>query len=837
MTLEFMKKFNILLIVSLLFCSYSYGQDGGRERMKNIPDSVRKNMPKIGTVSGTLVEANGGKAVAYASIAVISVRDSSIVGGALSDEKGRFNITELPMGRLRLRVTFIGYATQNLDPFILNPMQPDYDAGSIRLNASMAKLKEVEVTAEKLDLINSLDKKVYNLDKNIVNTGGTITDAMQNIPSVTVDIDGNVALRGSENVTILIDGKPSGMLGSDRKAVLNQIPASAVEQIEVITNPSAKYDASGMAGIINIKTKKEKMQGMNGTVSVGIGTNDKYNFSLGLNNRSAKVNLYANYSFRHDKRSSTGDAYQLNFYPTRDSYSFTNLSSGNRKSDFHTGKLGADFYLNKNNTLGINGSLTTRSGTDPEQNEYVFRDSEGTVYNSYQSSAFSDEKNDGADVNLDYRRTWSGSKRELSATAGYSTNVRSDKNENLSSTYAIGNIPYQKTDNKNTYSSLILQTDFMQPIAASGKIESGLKSTLRDIDNDQKVFSYDQLSDAYLVNALKTDHFIYNEQVLGGYLMYTGKWKKIDYNAGLRAEQTLSEGDSKSAMTTFSNDYLSFFPSAFLKYSFTEQRELQLSYSRRVNRPETRSLNPYTDYSDSLFLRTGNPYIKPEFVQSYELAYSTPLGPVDFTATVYYRYTNDMISRFRTLDTATTVSTLTFVNFNSSENIGAEFVLRYEYKKIGSVMGTVNLFQNKIKAGNIESDLQSDSKQWNGRLNFNIKAGRTTSLQITANYMSPRVSPTSKFKGMSGVDAGIKQDLWKGKGSLSLNVSDIFNTRKFRISHFDDFYTSEYTRTRESRVATLTLSYRFGKQDSNLFQRKKNQRTQQQGENIDMIDY
>ena len=325
--------------------------------MKNIPDSVRKNMPKIGTVSGNLVEANGGKAVAYASIAVIWGRDSCIVGGALSDEKGRFNINELPMGRLRLRVTFIGYATQNLDPFILNPMQPDYDAGSIRLNASMAKLKEVEVTAEKLDLINSLDKKVYNLDKNIVNTGGTITDAMQNIPSVTVDIDGNVALRGSENVSILIDGKPSGMLGSDRKAVLNQIPASAVEQIEVITNPSATYDASGMAGIINIKTKKEKMQGMNGTVSVGIGTNDKYNFSLGLNNRSAKVNLYANYSFRHDKRSSTGDAYQLNFYPTRDSYSFTNLSSGNRKSDFHTGKLGADFYLNKNNTLGINGSL------------------------------------------------------------------------------------------------------------------------------------------------------------------------------------------------------------------------------------------------------------------------------------------------------------------------------------------------------------------------------------------------------------------------------------------------------------------------------------------------
>lgn len=815
---------------------FSFGQRGEGGRIQNNPDSIRKNMPKIGSVSGILVDA-ASHPVSYASIAVINVRDSAIVGGAMSDEKGRFSIKELPLGRLRLRITFIGYATLNLDPFILNPMKPEYDAGSIRLSESAEKLKVVEVSAEKLEVINSLDKKVYNLDKNIVNTGGTVTEAMQNIPSVTVDIDGNVSLRGSENVTILIDGKPSGMLGSDRKAVLSQIPASAVEQIEVITNPSAKYDASGMAGIINIKTKKEKMSGMNGTVSAGIGTNNKYNFSLGLNNRTKITNLYFNYSYRHDTRTSTGDASQLNFYPERDPYSFTNLSSGKRKSDFHTGKLGADFYLNKNNTLGINGSLNTRSGNDPEQNEYVFKDKEGTVYNQYQSSSGGDEKNDGGDINLDYKRSWTKSKRELSATAGYSINERSDAGVVQNSTYGIGFTPYQKSDNQNNYSSLILQTDLMQPIATSGKLEAGLKSTLRTIDNDQKIYSFDQPTNSYLLNNIRSDKFNYTEQILGGYLMYTGKLKKFDYSAGLRAEQTLTEGESFTALKTFTNDYLSFFPSAFLKYNLAEQKELQISYSRRVNRPETRALNPYTDYSDSLFLRTGNPYIKPEFVQSYELAYTSPFGPLDLTATIYYRYTNDMISRFRILDTATTVSTLTYVNFNSSENIGAELVLRYDIKGFASVMGSVNAFRNTIKASNIESDLQSESKQWNARLNFNFKAGKTTSFQITGNYMSPRVSPTSKFKGMSGVDAGVKQDLWKGKGSLSFNISDIFNTRKFRISHFDDYYTSEYTRTRESRVATLSLSYRFGKQDSNLFQRKKNQRTQQQGENMDTIDY
>ena len=832
-----MNKYYILLVFSALLSANSFAQGGGMERRQNIPDSLRKSMPKIGTVSGSLLDGISGKAVSYASIAVFSSRDSSIVGGALSDEKGRFTINELPMGRLYLRITFIGYATQSLEPFILSPMKPDYNAGSIRLNASAERLKEVEVSAEKLDLITTLDKKVYNLDKNIVNTGGTITEAMQNIPSVTVDIDGNVSLRGSENVTILIDGKPSGMLGSDRRAVLSQIPANAVEQIEVITNPSAKYDASGMAGIINIKTKKEKMKGMNGNVAAGIGTNDKYNFSLGLNSRSSKVNLYTNYSFRHETRKFTGESNQLNYFPDHDPYSFTNESQGSRKSDFHTGKLGADFYLNKNNTLGLSGSLTKRQGTDPDQNQYVFLDQDGAIYNQYQSSSEGDEKNDGADINLDYRRTWSGSQRELSATGGYSMNNRSDLGEVQNSTYGIGFIPYQKSDNQNEYSSLILQTDLVQPVASTGKMEAGLKSTLRNIDNNQLIYSYDFPSDAYLLNAIKSDNFKYNEQVAGAYILYTGKWKKFDYNAGIRAEQTLSEGESITTMQTFTNDYLSFFPSAFLKYTIGKNKELQISYSRRVNRPDTRSLNPYTDYSDSLFLRTGNPYLKPEHVQLYELAYSAPVGPVSMTATVYYRYTDDMISRFRTLDTATTVSTLTYVNFNSSQNIGAELVLRYEYKSIFSVMGTVNAFQNTIKANNIESDLQSESKQWNGRLNLNVKAGKTTSLQITGNYMSPRISPTSKFKGMSGVDAGIKQDIWKGKGSLSLNVSDIFNTRNFRVSHFEDYYESEFTRTRESRVATVTLSYRFGKQDSNLFQRKKNQRGQQQGEGMEMIDY
>ncbi|HRH65450.1 MAG TPA: TonB-dependent receptor [Bacteroidia bacterium] len=776
--------------------------------------------------------------VMFAAVAVISARDSSVVGGALSDAKGNFAIEDLPMGRFRLRITILGYGTLFTEPFPLFPQNPESDAGIIKIDPSAASLKEVNVSAEKLDLINSLDRKIYNVDKNIVNTGGTVTEVLSNIPSVSVDMDGKVSLRGTENVTILIDGKPSGVLGGDRKAVLQQIPASAVDQIEVITNPSAKFDADGMGGIINIKTKKGKLKGMNGTVSAGIGTNDKYNFSLGLNNRTSKMNLYANYSFRHEDRTNTGEGNQNNFFPGQAPYSYSYHSHGNNRSDFNSGKLGADFFLNKNNTLGINGSLTYRKSTQPGQSFYSFADNSGLIYNSYNTRSTDDDKNISGDAGLDYKKTWTGSKRELTGSVNYSQNERTEAGSLASSVYALEDKPYQLNDNLNKYQTVISQVDFVQPVKESGKFEAGLKNTYRRIDNDQAISNIDSAGLQYVINPNKTDHFIYDEQVFAVYSMYSGKWKQFEYNAGLRAEQTLSEGQSRSMSVAFSNDYLSLFPSAFLKYPIDKNQDIQISYSRRVNRPETRSLNPFTDYSDSLFLRKGNPELKPEYIHSMELAWSAMISRLSITATVYFRHTDDLISRFRTVDGNTGVSTGTFINYSASENLGGEAIFRYQMEKAGNVMASFNIYRNTIDGKNIEPDLQSESTQWSARLNYNFKIGKTTSGQITGNYMSTMKSPVSTFRGMRGVDAGLRQELWKGKGSLSFNVTDIFGTRKMDINMFNDYYTSNMIRKRESRVATLTLTYRFGNQDSSLFQKKKNQRSSiQQNETPEMIDY
>ncbi|REJ83584.1 MAG: TonB-dependent receptor [Bacteroidetes bacterium] len=826
-------KIVLWLCMGLSFVRVQAQQAG---QFRNLPDSVRQNMPKIGKVSGQVMDGATGEPVGFASVAVLSVPDSSLVGGNMTDEKGNFQISELPYGRYCLQISFVGYSTRFSDPFGIMPQNTEHHSGVIKLNTSASRLKQIDVVGEKSEFNNSLDRKVYNVDKNIVNTGGTVTEVMQNIPSVTVDIDGRVSLRGSENVSILIDGKPSGMLGSDRKAVLDQIPASAVDQIEVITNPSAKYEASGMAGIINIKTKKEKMKGLNGNVSAGVGSNDKYNLSGGLNNRTAKTNIHTNFSYRNDTRSTTGTGIQQHYFPDREPYYYTFNSQGTRKSEFVSGKVGADFYLDQRNVIGISGSANRRTEYDPDQVEYSFFNNSDVLMHSYYNFSNGDESNEGYDLNLDYKRSWPSSKSEFTFTGSLSENQRIDFSRNSNSNLYNALIPYQLNDNVNDFGALTFQADLLRPFDDKGKLESGLRSSQRDIANNQMVFYYKEKSGNYLEDPLKTDRFVFKEHVMAAYAMYTGKLKKFDYNAGLRAELTDNEGESESATTSFSNDYLSFFPSAFLRYNFEKSRELQISYTKRVNRPESRTLNPYADYSDSLFIRRGNPDLKPEFIHSLELAHNRTIGPLNLTASLYFRHTEDLISRFRSIDTASGVATMMFRNFSTSQNLGFETVLRYQHDKFGNVMATFNVYRNEINGSNIEPDLQSESTQWFTRVNVNIRATKSTNLQITGNYMAPNNTPVSRFRGMSGVDAGIRQDIWKGKGSLSLNVTDIFNTRKFRIKNFGDFYELNLVRTRESRVATLTLAYRFGKQD-NQSQRRRSQRNQQQEMNMEMMDF
>lgn len=803
--------------------------EGKRPPNANHNDTTNQNnRPKPGKAYGIVIDPTTKLPVEFATIAVVKMKDNSVVTGGITNEKGQFKIDQIPFGQFKLRITFIGYTTIETEPFFIKP--PDnfeFNAGKISLNPATGKLAEVTVEGEKNDIINSIDKKVYNIDKNIINTGGTVTEVLQNIPSVTVDIDGNVSMRGNANVTVLIDGKPSGLTGANRQAVLQQIPASSVDQIEVITNPSAKYDADGMSGIINIKTKKDKLKGFNGNVQLGAGSRDKYNAAISFNNRTEKVNLYGNYSYRYERRYRRGVGEQYNMLPDTNYY-FTNKSYGVGVNNFHMGKLGADFYVNPTTTIGLSGSIAARNNVSPESIDYEYLDANKLFVNGFNRVNRNEDVNTTYDFNVDYKHTYAETKSELTASANYSLSDRSSDQSFKNSFLNMGDLPYQKNKNTGNNTSSVVQVDFVKPIADKGKVEMGAKATLRLFDNTQNSVLYNKTVSDYFSDARYSDQFLYNEQVYAAYGMFTYKRNNFTYSGGLRIEEALVYTDSKSTAKRYTNDYFALYPSAALKYTFGNNNDIQLSYSRRVNRPGMQQVNPFIDFSDTLNLRQGNPFLQPEFTHSLELGFSKNWEQLTFSGAVYYRHLNNMISHYRTINTTTGINTVGFVNFSTAENIGIESVLRYSFKKLGSIMWSLNAFQNIINAQNIQADLQNDAFTWNTRLNINLKAGKNTAIQIAGNYMAPNVSPQGSFQFQGGVDIGVKQDLMKGKLSISANLNDVFDTKQMNINLSDIYFKTASFRKRESQVLMVTLSYRFGSSEGNKFGKKKDRSSGEQ---------
>ncbi|MFN5347912.1 MAG: TonB-dependent receptor domain-containing protein [Bacteroidota bacterium] len=781
-------------------------------------DSALRNMPAICKVIGTLQDSLTKSGLEFTSVAVLKVRDSSIVGGTLTNGKGQFSIEALQPGRYFLRISAIGYRKMDSKPFMLNPMDPTKDFGIVYVASSQKNLKEVEVQGERADYVNSLDKKIYNVERDLVSTGGTASDVLRNVPSVNVDIDGKISLRGSENLTILIDGKPSSLGGGDKASLLQQLPAGSIDQIEIITNPSARYDAEGMAGIINIKTKKDKRSGINGSVTLGAGTRDKYNGGVSFNNRTKKTNLNLSYNFREETRRSSGFSTRQNelafLYPFEDAQ-----SEGRNQNHNNSIRSSLDINLSNNTTIGLSGGFSERNENKYELNSTVYEDSIRSGLGGFYRTANSSNSNMNLEGGVDIRHVIPGTKREWSGSANYSQSENNDNDYYLTVDSVFS---YSTLKRKGQFSTLVTQTDYTHPINQNAKFETGLKGTFRTSDNDQVGLNRDGFDVA------NTDHFIYSDEITAAYLQFAGKaptiFKKdkfVELQGGVRVENTKIIGDAVIDVDDFEYNYTNLFPSAAIKYTVKEKSDFQLVYSKRVNRPNPQNLNPFTDISDVRNVRTGNPRLQPEFIDSYEFNYFRKIKEHSVSATLYYRYTKNLISRFRSIDSLTGVSTMTFINYSSSANTGLEIVVKNQFGKSVSSTTTFNYFNNKINGENIDAALQSTSNNWTLRGNINIKASKTTSLQITGMYMSAIRNPQGTFRGMSGIDIGARRDFMKGKLNLSINITDILDTRKMIIHNVGEGFVYDAERKRESRVANFTLVYRFGSNDANLFQRKK----------------
>lgn len=799
------KSILILYFLSLSIIAFS--------QAKQFPQG--ENAPAVGIIKGSILDNKTKQAIEFATIALYKFKDSSLVTGVVTGSKGDFQLSELPFGRYFMKINFIGYKQLVLDSIAIRPNATEVNLGQIKLKGNSEQLNEVEVSSEKATFQMGIDRKIFNVEKSIVSEGGSATDVLQSIPSVSVDIDGNISLRGSGNVTVLIDGKPSSITGSSRAAILQQIPASSIESIELITNPSAKYDPDGMSGIINIITKKNKLNGFNGSVTVGAGTGDKYNAAATISYRNSKVNVYANYGFRSNNRTGSGSGLRQNFLKDT-TFILRQSSTQLNKNISHNVKAGADFYLNDKNTIGVSATYNIGTEKGNEIVNFFEADNNDITSASYTRDVIKEDAPTGIDYNLNYRKTFTKQKQELIFDAIYS-DASGDALEKYSERdYTLKYIPKnlmpfkQNTETKTKNNIISAQLDYVQPLKNQMKWELGAKTTFKTIENDFVSEEFDYSNDLFIADKNLSNNFIYTENIYAAYSTFSGAVKNFGYQLGLRTEEANTVSNSVTSNEKFNNDYFNLFPSVHLSQKFKNTQELQISYSRRINRPNIKSLNPFKDYSDPYNIRYGNPNLKPEYINSYELSYLKYLGKGVITATAYFRQTEGVMQRYKIIGDST-ISYVTFVNLDKSQSYGLEFILKTDITNWWNVTFSANGFETKIDGSNVQGDLQNENLSYIVKLLSNLRIWKNMDIQFTANYTGPTATLQGEVKSMFSMDLGLKKEIFKN-ASLSLNITDLTDARKFQIiGNNDPTFYQEMNRKRESRVATLTFSYRFGK--------------------------
>ncbi len=856
-----MKK--LLAILAVLFVSLSlFAQFPGG-------GTPGKGLPNLGHLTGKLTDS-AGKPIAGASVLVLQTKVDTttkkskevLVKGTTTGNNGEFNLEELPVMGLKLKISATGFKeteqpVQFLDPSKMPkpgaqpaagamPSLPsfDKDLGKIELEGDAANLQGVTVTSTTSALKMDIDKKVFNVEKNIVSAGGTAVDVMRNVPSIQVDIDGNVKLRNA-SPQIYVDGRPTTLS-------LDQIPADAIQSVEVITNPSAKYDASGgNAGILNIVLKKNKKTGYNGNIMAGVdsrgGINGGGNFSL----RQGKINFTAAAMTNLMRNRTTGTTDRLNLGDTQSHVFQNNLNKTH--GGFLFGKVGLDYFVTNKTTLSLSG-IKVHGEFKPNEVIDINTDSlfsNGAVTSNYSQRLSNSSRTFNANgVQGGFVHNFAKDGEQWTGDFNYFLGKNTGDAMYTTSYYngsAVDRKSLQRVLSDGTNSFLTLQTDYAKPVGKATKIETGLRAQLRTTTSNIETYEGPNTAQFTKVST-GTTNYRNHDNVYAAYLSVKSSIKDFGYQVGLRAENSDYKGDLSNTGQTFSNKYpVSLFPSAFVSQKLKNKQELQASYTRRVNRPNFFQIIPYTDYTDSLNITQGNPNLKPEFTNSFEMSYGkTFKNNNNILASVYYKHTTDLITRYLQQDinpsTGKEDIINTYVNANSSYSYGAEFTSVNYLTKWWDVTSNINVYNSKINTDNIANTTSQDAL-WSvfGKLNNNFKLPHNFTIQLSGDYQSKTNLPITTNSGQPGppsmqaqsssqgyirsfwgVDAAIRKTFLKdNKATVSLSVSDIFRTRKQDQYSYSDYFVQNYYRLNNPQLVRINFSYRFGKMDVGLFKRTK----------------
>ena len=792
-----------------------------------------RQMPAIGILQGTVLDSSKNNPIEYASVSIINVRSNNVVTGAVTDAKGHFYISEIPLGKYTVMIEFIGYNKAIIESINLFPGKgggSEHNLGYIQLASSAILMTEVDVVGEAPQLTQTIDKQIFRLDQSLTTQGGTASDALQKIPNVDVDIDGNISLRGDQNVTVLIDGKPSGMTHGDRRAVVDNIPAAMIDRVEVITNPSAKYDPDGMGGIINIILKRGMFEGLNGNTSVSVGEYGKFNASGMVNYRVKNWNLTANGSYRKGNRYGEGGREFNYIYSNPDSLSVLEQQTlRNRFPEDISLRVGGDYYLGSKNMFSLTTTFDTHDNRTENTVDYISPELEKILTLSWDIGTH-------WDYVIRYDRDFDRDEQDFIVDITYNTSVDESIEEQAEDGDNIGEEHNHNEDDGHTHanehnSNLVISSDYTHPFSHNTIIEAGFKSTLKSFNTD-----LEYLFIPYL--------YSYSEDVHAAYATFSHQMTdRIGLKLGLRAEQVYTTadvaGESNTSDSTniftaiidiavkespFDNPYFQLYPSVFLLVDMNENSKIQFGYGKRVNRPRRRSLNPFPrNTADFNHIRNGNPYLKPEFIDAFEFNFLSNTRKITFNTGIAFKKVTQMIQwwdRDQIVFDEQEYEVLTADNAGFSEQFNGNMMINFRPMPLFNF--TFNIYGWKSSStGSGESDLNAETHGFAGFSSLNMTIPKVARLELSGRFRGRMKITYGHIPASAMLDLGIQKSFLNRRLSLTFKIKDVFKTAKFTIYTEQEIestigqrtyvQTMDAWRQRDRRTLSLVLNYNFGK--------------------------
>ncbi len=778
-------------------------------------------------VSGKVIDKDSNEPLEYATVAFFSKRQNKMITGGITDIKGDFSIP-VPSGMYDVTVEYISFKTAS---FPGKRIIENTNLGTISLGLDIEALDAVEIIAERTTVEIKLDKKIYNVGKDLTVRGGTVSDVLDNVPSVSVDVEGNVALRGNDDVRILINGKPSGLVGLNSTDALRQLPAESIERVEVITSPSARYDAEGTAGILNIILRRSKLQGLNGAITLNTGFPFQAGVSGNINYRTGDLNFFntTGYNYRESPGNSLSNTEFFNGDDPstflREERDFDRLRKGLNTN------FGIEWYVNE--TSSITTSIVYRD-SDNESNTTNFIDeidSSGSLINrtTRLDPEFEDDKT--IQYSFNYDKQFKGnSQHKLTFAFQYE-----DANEIEASLINQDGIDVENVITDENQNEIFLQADYVKPIGKDGQFELGYRGQFQDLNTDYLVaFSDDGTT--FINNTNLSNNLNFIQQVNAFYTQYGNKLgDKFSYLLGLRLESTRITIDQETSNDFEKKDYAQLFPTVNLGYAISEDESITLGYNRRIRRPRSRFINPFPSRSSATNLFQGNPDLDPSISDAFDIGYLNRLGKITLNGSVYYQHATDIFS-FVSLDTGTTVIVGGTevpvirrgpINLATNDRYGGEITVTYRPDRKFNLNANFNLFQSITKGDFEGQTFDAENLSWFARVNAKYTLPANIDWQTRLFYRGPSETAQSRNRGVFSTDLAFSKDVFKEKASLAFRVSDVFNTRK-RIS---ESYTSSFEGINEfqrrERSFILSFTYRFN-------QKKKRERGQRGGGDDDL---